>query len=119
MSGRLAKPMTPQWLDAQIGQEAWVVLGLSKHGKLELSLQRLEARSQSSVHLPIGDPKRQQRTPNFLAEAVGVEPSQIRSGKPDSQTSLSPSLSAPLHLGKGIDTRLDLTSTPCPQCSVI
>lgn len=33
MSGQLAKPVTPYWLDAQIGQEVWLMVGLSKRGE--------------------------------------------------------------------------------------
>lgn len=33
MSGQLAKPVTPYWLDAQIEQEVWLMVGLSKRGE--------------------------------------------------------------------------------------
>lgn len=45
MSGQLAKPVTPHWLDAQIGQEACLRLGLSKRGESGLSSYLLEART--------------------------------------------------------------------------
>lgn len=63
MSGQLAKPVTPYWLDAQIGQEVWLTAGLSKRGESGLSPHLLETRSHDSVNLPIGDPKEQQATP--------------------------------------------------------
>lgn len=45
MSGQLAKPVTPNWLDAQIVQEVWLTAGLSKRGESGLSPHLLETRS--------------------------------------------------------------------------
>lgn len=63
MSGQLAKPVTPYWLDAQIEQEVWLMVGLSKHGESGLSPHLLETRSYGSDNLPIGDSKGKQGTP--------------------------------------------------------
>lgn len=55
--------MTPYWLYAQIGQEVWLIVGLSERGESGLSPHLLETRSHGSVNLPVGDPKGQQATP--------------------------------------------------------
>ena len=63
MSRQLAKPVTPYWLDAQIGQEVWPMVGLSERDESGLSPHLLKTRNHGSLGLPIRDPKGQQGTP--------------------------------------------------------
>lgn len=82
MSGQLAKPVTPHWPDAQIGQEAWLMLGLSKSGESGLSPHLLEVRSHGSANLPIGNPKGQQGTPTCWFTLWALSLPQIRCVNP-------------------------------------